>query len=278
MRQSIIALLLGVAACGVPKSEQSEKAEAPVVVAALTFDGADATDAAAALKHGERMSWMLGCKGCHGENLQGTNVTADVPNLGDMNAPNLTLLLANYSDADLDKVVRHGVPKDGREFWFMPSETFQYVSDADFAALITYLRTVKPGGKPMPPIRKGPKFLDDVAKGAYTNAPGMIKRFQASQPADLGESHALGRYIAMTTCTECHNSELQGYEGFSPNLDLAGAYSADELTTLLTTGKGKIKPDLGLMSETAKHRFSKLTPRERTAIVAYIKARADRPQ
>jgi mono/diheme cytochrome c family protein len=195
-----------------------------------------------------------------------------------MNAPNLTLLLASYSDADLDKVVRHGVPKDGREFWFMPSETLQYVSDADFAALITYLRTVKPAGKPMPPIRKGPTFLEQVAKGDFTNATGMVKRFQASQPVDLGEQHAFGRYIAMTTCSECHNSELQGYEGFSPNLDLAGVYSAGELETLLTTGKGKAKPDLGLMSETAQRRFSKLTPRERAAIVAYIKARADRPQ
>lgn len=278
MRRSAIALLLGVAACGAPKSENSQKAETPVVPAALTYDGANAADAAAKLKHGERMSWMLGCKGCHGEKLQGQNVTADEPKEGDMNAPNLTLLLAKYSDADLDKVVRHGVPKDGREFWFMPSETLQYVSDADFAALITYLRTIKPAGKPLPPIRKGPEFLKDVAKGAFTNAPGMVKRFQASQPPDLGEQHALGRYIAMTTCTECHNSELQGYEGFSPNLDIAGTYSADELATLLTTGKGKTKPNLGLMSETAQRRFSKLTPRERDAIVAYIKARADRPQ
>jgi hypothetical protein len=43
-------------------------------------------------------------------------------------------------------------------------------------------------------------------------------------------------------------------------------------------GRGKSKPDLGLMSASAKDRFSKLTPRERAAIVGYVKARADRPQ
>ena len=98
---------------------------------------------------------MLGCKGCHGDDLQGQNVTENEPQFGDMWAPNLTLLLASYSDADLEHVIRQGVPKDKREFWFMPSETFQYVSDADLAALVAYLRTVKPGGKQMPPIRKG---------------------------------------------------------------------------------------------------------------------------
>ena len=29
----------------------------------------------------------------------------------------------------------------------------------------------------------------------------------------------------MTTCTECHNGALQGFEGFTPDLDIAGAYS-----------------------------------------------------
>ena len=82
----------------------------------------------------------------------------------------------------------------------------------------------------------------------------------------------------MTTCAECHNSALQGYAGFAPDLDIAGSYSAAELTTLLTTGEGKVKKDLGLMTATAKHRFARLTSKEREAVVAYIKARGDRPQ
>lgn len=274
MRYLITGLMLVTTACGQPKQAESPEP----TPAALTYDGADATDAVGRLAHGKRMATVLGCTGCHGENLQGTNVTDDDPKEGDMNAPNLTLLLASYSDADLEKVVRHGVPKDGREFWFMPSETLQYVSDTDFAALIAYLRTVKPAGKPMPPIRKGPQFLEDVAKGAFTNAPGMIKRFQASQPVDLGEQHAFGRFIAMTTCTECHNSELQGYVGFTPDLNIASAYSAAEFETLLTTGKGKSKPDLGLMAEMGRTRFVHFTPRERAAVIDYVKARADRPE
>ena len=94
----------------------------------------------------------------------------------------------------------------------------------------------------------------------------------------LGEVHARGRYLVKTTCTGCHNGELQGYDGFTPDLDIAGSYTTEELTRLLTTGEGKVKKDLGLMSDVAKNHFSYLTASERAAVVAYIKARVDRPQ
>ena len=84
--------------------------------------------------------------------------------------------------------------------------------------------------------------------------------------------------MVQTTCTACHNNALQGWEGFTPNLDIAGTYSKEELTRLLTTGEGKVKKDLGMMSGVARNSFSKLTPRERDAIVDYVLARANRPQ
>ena len=269
-----LGLMLATAGCGSPKPAEVPEAKA----AELTFDGAGATDSAALVAHGKRLATVLACTGCHGKDLQGTNVTENEPEFGDMNAPNLTLLLAGYNDAELDKVIRHGVPKDGREFWFMPSEAFQFLSDADLAALIAHLRTIKPAGKQLPPIRKGPGFEKDVASGNLTNAPATIKRFAAKLPVDLGESHALGRYIAKTTCTMCHNSELQGYTDFTPDLDVAGAFDAAELETLLTTGKGKSKPDLGLMAIMGRDHFVHFTPRERAAVIAYVKARAERPQ
>lgn len=263
----------GLAACDSKSTDQAPAA----ALAMITYEGAITKHPAALITHGKRMATMFGCTGCHGENLQGTNVTEDEPSFGDMNAPNITLLLAKYDDAALDKLIRHGVPLGGREFWFMPSETFQYIADRDYAALVAYLRTVKPAGSQMPPIRKGPAMEAQVKAGDIAASTEMIRRFKASQPTDLGPSHALGRYIAMTTCSECHNNALQGYKDFSPDLDIAGSYSAAELTHLLITGEGKVRKDLGLMSATAKHRFALLTPKERDAVVAYIKARVDRP-
>ncbi|HXG82027.1 MAG TPA: c-type cytochrome [Sphingomicrobium sp.] len=278
MQKAVLLLALaGLSACG-SQSEEVADQQAEVKPAQLTFDGADYKDEAAKIAHGKRLASVLDCTGCHGENLQGTNVTKDDPAYGDMNAPNITLMLAKYSDADLDQLIRHGKPKGGREFWFMPVESLQFLSDADLAALIAYLRTFKPAGEQRPPIRKGPKFLKDVENGLYGNAQQQIARYQRESPPDMGASHKWGRHLARTVCTPCHNSQLQGYADFTPDLDIAGAYTPAELETLLTTGKGKSKPDLGLMAMVAKNSLSKLTSRERAAIIAYVQARANRPQ
>src|SRR5690242_7395637 len=109
MRYWAIAALL-LAACH-PQSKQ------------LSYEGADYKTDAAKIAHGKRLATVLDCNGCHGANLQGTDVS-DKPGDGAMYAPNVSLLLASYSDADLDKLIRHGVPKNGRTFWYMPVETF----------------------------------------------------------------------------------------------------------------------------------------------------------
>ena len=274
MRILAVGLLL-LAACGQNSSDGEQEVEAEP--AALTFEGADGPTAAARIAHGKRLANILDCTGCHGSNLQGTDL-AEKPTDGAMYAPNITLLLANYSDVELDKLLRGGVPKDGREFWFMPVETYQFLSDADVGAVIAYLRTVKPAGKALPPFRKNRAVEKEIAAGTLGNAQVQMAKFRKEMPVEVGEQHAWGRYMVQTTCTACHNNALQGWEGFTPNLDVAGVYSKEELTRLLTTGEGKVKKDLGMMSGVAQNSFSKLTPREREAIVDYVLARAHRPQ
>ena len=277
MRTTVILLALaGLSACG-SKPEASNETALETTPAALVFEGADYKDEAAKLVHGKRLTQVLHCNACHGDNLRGRNVSADDPEYGDMNAPNITLLLSKYSDADFDRLLRHGTPKDEREFWFMPVESYQFLGDPDLAALIAYLRTLKPEGKQLPPIRKGKGFNEEIEKGLFTNAEMQTKRYAAEAPVDMGPQHGRGRDLARMVCTGCHNSKLQGYEGFTPDLDIVGAYSPEELETLLTTGKGKSKPDLGLMKAIAQTSLSKLTPAERQAIIGYLKARAQRP-
>ncbi|MGI8611688.1 MAG: c-type cytochrome [Sphingomicrobium sp.] len=277
MRLLMIALAAaGISACD--RNSHSERSEMAATPAAVTYDGATATDRSAVVAHGERLSFILGCKACHGDDLRGNNVTKDDPSMGQWWAPNITLLLAKYDDAALGRLIRHGVPHDGRTMYFMPFESLQFLSDADLAAVIAYLRTLRPGGEQTPAVKKGPLYIELEQKGEFAAAPEMIRRFKADQPVDLGPEHRLGRYIAMTVCSECHNASLQGFEGFSPSLDTAGAYDIAELERLLTTGEGKVKKELVLMSATSRLRFAKFTPRERAAIVAYLKARAERPR
>lgn len=275
MRWAVILLAaFGLSGCDRKAENPQPKVEAELV--ALSYDGGDYKTKAAKVAHGKRLATVLNCTGCHGSNLQGANL-ADKPEDGAMYTPNITLLVAKYNDAELDRLIRHGEPKDGREFWFMPVESFQFLSDADTAAIIAYLRTFKAQGKQLPAFEFNRVEQKDVDQGLIANARAQIAKYRREPPVDLGPRYAWGRYIVQTTCTVCHNNALQGWENFAPDLDIAGSYSAEELTRLLTTGEGKVKKNLGPMSKMAREHFSHLTPAERAAVVAYIKARVDRP-
>ena len=275
MRALVVTLLL-LAACDRNAGEGQSTAEATPVQ--LSFEGADYKDAAAKIAHGKRLAIILDCTGCHGSNFQGMDMEANDPADEATYAPNVTLLLATYSDAELDKVIRHGVPKDGREFWWMPVESYQFLSDADVAAIIAYLRTFKPAGKPLPPFEKNRGMQKEIAQGLLGNSQAQIAKYRDQPPPDLGPNHVWGRNLARVTCTQCHNNALQGWKDFTPDLDIAGAYSKAELERLLTTGEGKTKKKNFGMSEIVRDHLSHMTPRERGAIIDYVLARANRPQ
>jgi len=243
-----------------------------------TYAGADYSTLSQKVAHGKRLSYILDCHGCHADNLQGHDMSDDPAKQGSIYSPNITLLVGKYSDAELERLIRHGQPKDGRTFWFMPVESYQFLDDRDLDAIVAYLRTLKPTGKPQPPFRFNRFERQDVDAGILGSAQVQIGKYLEHPPIDLGPQHAWGRYLVQTTCTACHNNTLQGWPNFTPNLDIAGAYSKAELTRLLTNGQGKQGKDVGPMSRVARANFSHLMPREREAIVGYILARAQRPQ
>ena len=150
----VVTILLAVASLSACHESSGQKVGAP---AALTFDGATG-DAAAIRAHGERLSHIMGCRGCHDANLQGRWFNDDQPAMGRLYASNLTRLLTGVIDLE----------------------------------------------------------------------PGIT----------------------------------------TPDLDIAGAYSDAELATLLTTGKGRMPRDLGLMTLVGNGHFAFLTARERSAIIA----------
>jgi cytochrome c553 len=266
MRGGGIAVVVLVAAC-------QQQPKQPAKPAEITFDGGQATNATAMRAHGERLTHVLGCTGCHGKGLEGHRFY-------ELYASNLTRDLPKYSDAQLERLLRHGERIDSRDLWGMPSEIFQHLSDADLAALTAYLRTLKPGGiptQPMLPLEKETKEL--IAKGEIKPAAHFVIDDRSKAPADVGPQHALGRYVTMVTCAECHGPKLEGHPGDTPNLVVAGGYSRAEFEKLITQGiplgHRKLKE---LMAEVAKTRFAHLTPHERDALYAYLKARAEQPQ
>ncbi|MEO7865367.1 MAG: c-type cytochrome [Sphingomicrobium sp.] len=268
MKRTILAFaaLAGLAGCGPePQARHTPK------VAALAFDGAQVLGAATQAKRGERLTWVLGCHGCHGKTLEGQRFY-------ELYATNLTRKLPQLSDSEFERILRHGTYKND-QLWGMPAEIFQHLSAPDMKSVLSYLRTFKPTGPPDQarlPWEAEAAVL--IAENKLKPVATVVRETRNLGPVDLGERYALGRYITRVTCAECHGPELKGSPGDTPNLIVAGAYSRREFETLLTKGEAPGGRKIAeLMSDVAKNRFSRMTPHERDSLYAYLKARAEAP-
>lgn len=263
MRLLSIAALLAMLGCSPEPAEPQPPTPPPT-----SFDGAQVTAAKASVVHGERLTRVLGCGGCHGAELHGERFY-------ELYASNLTRDVANYSDAQLKRLLRQGIHPTGRDVWGMPSELFQHLSVADEAALINYLRTLRPAGQPTQPrLPWSPEAEKMIAEGKIKPAAATVRETEKVGPVDLGSRYALGRYIARVTCAECHGPKLDG--GDTPDLIVAGAYNREEFDKLVTQGVPTNNRKLhALMVDVAKGRFAHLTKNERVELYAYLKARAE---
>lgn len=259
------------------KAKESKDAPTPT-----SFDGAQVTDTREILEHGNRLTYVLGCRGCHAPDLRGDKWDDDPRQYGVMWASNLTRAVPRMTDAQLENLLRLGKHPARKNLWVMPSEIFQHLSASDMAALIAHLRSIPATGALSPPPLPGPKARDEIAKGAYKPAETLVRENREVLPADAGSKFALGRYIASLTCAECHGMQLKGAtseEGSTPNLIVASAYSAAEFDHFITTGETLGNRKINeLMVQVARSRFSHLTTHERVALYEYLRARAELPQ
>jgi mono/diheme cytochrome c family protein len=242
------------------------------------FDGAQQAAGPAFVAHGERLAHVLGCAGCHGPRFEGGPIEQGQPLDGRLYASNLTLAVPQDSDAVLDEIIRRGVHPRRTNLWAMPSQIFQRLSDPDFKALLAYLRTLRPTGKPVPEPQLDAIDRRRIAAGEERPAAALLAEYNAMQPVDLGPQFAFGRYIASVTCAGCHGSALGGDPARkAPDLVVASGYSRAEYEALMTkgvaTGNRKLDP---MMFYAARGRFSHLTPHERGALYDYLVERARR--
>jgi mono/diheme cytochrome c family protein len=263
----IVAAALLIGGCGRQEAEDTARPKPTV-----QFERA----AANPVEHGQRLGSVLGCSGCHGEDLTGQDWSE--PGFGKLWTANLTRSVPSYSDEQLASVITTGARPDGSALWAMPSHLFTHLTAADMAALIAFLRSKPPTGE----VRPAPVFEDgarqEIAAGTFKPSPADVKEQGNQWPPDAGEQHALGRYIVRATCAECHGMNLQGGQPnpqAKPRPDLRviiSAYDPEAFERLLRTGKAVGDREVALMSEVARGRYRHLTAGELSAVRQYLTA------
>lgn len=227
----------------------------------------------ATIAEGGRLARIRGCwDGCHGVGASG-EVFFDEPGVARVIAPDLTKAVRSLSDADLERVIRHGVRADGRSVMIMPANTFRNLDDDELGAIIAFLRAQPPTDGPE--YEMTARFFGRLGLviGQFTPVAQTISKLPPPVRSGVPGTPAYGEHLARSVCTECHGDDLRGAPE-TPTLALAAAYTPETFRTLLRTGVPPGGRDLGLMKEMAERRFVHFTDAEIDALHAYLKGLA----
>jgi len=204
----IVAVAGGAFAFAVWLGEHKLEREVFVKVVPVPF-----TTGAAALRQGKYLYETRGCAECHGSDGRGI-VLLDTPEGFLVHTPNLTPgpggVVSDYDEGDWVRAIRHGVNPKGHALFLMPSVDYNRMSDADFASLVAYVRSLPPVAGESATIR-----LPLVVKALY--GAGLIRdsaeRIDHRKPPSPAIAPAAsveyGAYVA-TTCVGCHGAALSG--------------------------------------------------------------------
>jgi mono/diheme cytochrome c family protein len=214
-----------------------------------------------AIARGDHLVRTRGCRGCHGSDLAGQQMW------GYAVAPNLVTYVQQESPATFEAALRHGIGRDGKAFYAMPSYNFLHLNDSDVAEMYASLRASLLVTKELPAARLPWSIRWDIARGRDGPIAQFLDQVPPLQRADDPDPRiARGEYLAMTTCNECHGFGLRGDnpwdEEFGPDLVIVAAYDLPAFTRLMREGIALGERELDMMSPVARGRFVHLTGQE----------------
>lgn len=230
---------------------------------------------AVSIEEGQRLAQLRGCSGgCHGRSTEG-QVMLELFDGSRVVAPDLGMIAQRYTTIELERAIRHGIRSDGTSvIRFMPSEMLSGLSDRDLGLIIAYLRSQPPGTDAWPGSRYGPlaRIMGFMFKREFGSAMAAdVIEHVHSSPPDPANAREVGRYLANTTCTECHGSDLRGApDGSMPSLAVVMAYSREQFATLMRTGRPLGDRELDFMGQVARSRFVRFTDDEISALHDYL--------
>lgn len=226
---------------------------------------------AAAIAEGARLARIRGCLGgCHGERLEG-EVFFDEPWVARLTAGNLTRAARAYDDAELVRIIRYGVLPDGRSVFGMPSAMLHRLDDHDLGAIIAFLRSLPEVEGPASGLE--PRVLGRVGlvAGMFRPAAVEVESLRVRLAREPSPDTSRGRYLALTSCSECHGTDLAGQpESGTPSLAVVSGYSRELFTRLMRTGVPADGKERGLMTQVARSRFVHFTGDEIAALYDYL--------
>ena len=203
-------------------------------------------------------------------------------------APNITqdkeTGIGNYTDAELKRMLRRGIKRNGVPVAVMPSGFYEIMTDRDLDAVIAYLRTIKPNRNAVPhPIYRMAQEhpIPPGGETPYTEAM-------------LSDKLKRGFYLAtIALCMECHTpigpqgrefasklgaggSEFEGPWGVSVSRNITnsktrgiGGWTDDEIKRAITQGVSKdgsmLKPPMSFRY------YANVSATDLDAIVAYLR-------
>ncbi len=233
----------------------------------------------ASIHEGARLTRIYHCEGCHGEKMAGQKFLS-VPMLATLYAPNVIAALPNYTNPELDRMVRGGVDRNGRGSWMFSSGMYCNIADRDMGKIVGYLRTLKPAtGPALPHNSYGPLGRALLIAGQFAPPVTLIDHVHARERANAAAADTSqvgrGKYLVMSVCMGCHGGpELKGDPDphmNSPALIIATSYTPQAFRHFLHTGEGGLgKKDCGEMSILAKGFLTKLTDNEINDVYAFL--------
>jgi mono/diheme cytochrome c family protein len=230
---------------------------------------------------GKHIAENRGCMGCHGPNLAGGRFFFDSKSpIGVLQTSNLTSGKGGigYTDADWIRVLRHGLNKENKSVWFMPSHEIAHLSNEELGELISFLKqqpavdnqiaahTIKPLGRVLTFFDKFPLLPAEMIDHNAVYA----------DKVDYTISPAYGAYLA-TTCKSCHGPNMKGAPAHGPSeppipdissTGNAGKWNEADFINALRTGK---TPEGKQLTDAMPYKYFTYTDDELKAILLHLK-------
>jgi mono/diheme cytochrome c family protein len=250
------------------------------------------SDDSATLARGAHLAATVGCADCHGEGLRGHAIIDAAP-MGRLVALNLTKgeggVGAQLSPELIERAVRHGISPTGQALRIMPSQDYQYMSDEDVRAVVSYVQHVQPVNNVLAPshLMLLPRTL--FILGALPVLPAERLRDSASKPMSVtpGPTKEYGLYLStLAGCLGCHGPGLSGGKieagdpAWGPAANLTpsgnlGKWSEAEFVQTIRTGKRSDGTEL--KAPMPWKTISNMTDDEMHAVWLYLKSVPPRP-